>query len=421
MSATPRSDAQTVVITGLGATTPVGGDVASTWDGLLAGRSGVRSLTEEWASELPVQFAARVAVEPGDVLDRVEARKLDRTQQLALIAAREAWSDAGTPDVDRERLGVSIATGIGGALTLLGQWDIYRESGPRRVSPHTIPMLMPNGPAAIVGLEISARAGVHTPVSACASGAEAVAQGLAMIRGGRADMVVVGGTEACIHPLPLAAFAAMRALSKRNDDPAAASRPWDTERDGFVFGEGAAVLVIETAEHAKARGARIYGEVAGAGITADGHHIAQPDPEGKGATRAMRMALADAGADPTDVVHINAHGTSTPQGDVAEALAIRTALGDAAPHVAVTSTKSMTGHLLGAAGAVESLASVMALHDQLVPPTINLENLDPEVQLDIVSGQARKLADDRFPGAVALNNSFGFGGHNVALAFRSYP
>jgi 3-oxoacyl-[acyl-carrier-protein] synthase II len=421
MSTTPRSDAQTVVITGLGATTPVGGDVASTWDGLLAGRSGVRSLTEEWASELPVQFAARVAVDPGDVLDRVEARKLDRTQQLALIAAREAWADAGTPDVDRERLGVSIATGIGGALTLLGQWDIYRESGPRRVSPHTIPMLMPNGPAAVVGLEISARAGVHTPVSACASGAEALAQGLAMIRGGRADMVVVGGTEACIHPLPLAAFAAMRALSKRNDDPAAASRPWDTDRDGFVFGEGAGVLVIETAEHAKDRGAKIYGEVAGAGITADGHHIAQPDPEGKGATRAMRMALTDAGADPTDVVHINAHGTSTPQGDVAEALAIRTALGDAAAQVAVTSTKSMTGHLLGAAGAVESLACVMALHDQLVPPTINLENLDPDVQLDIVSGQARKLADDRFPGAVALNNSFGFGGHNVALAFRSYP
>ncbi|MEO8107359.1 MAG: beta-ketoacyl-ACP synthase II [Actinomycetes bacterium] len=421
MSTTPRSDAQTVVVTGIGATTPIGGDVASTWDGLLAGRSGVRSLTEEWASELPVQFAARVAVDPADVLDRVEARKLDRTQQLALVAAREAWADAGAPDVDRERLGVSIATGIGGALTLLGQWDIYRESGPRRVSPHTIPMLMPNGPAAVVGLELSARAGVHTPVSACASGAEAVAQGLTMIRSGRADMVVVGGTEACIHPLPLAAFAAMRALSKRNDDPPAASRPWDTARDGFVFGEGAAVLVIETAEHAKARGAKIYGEVAGAGITADGHHIAQPDPEGKGATRAMRAALVDAGAEPSDVVHINAHGTSTPQGDVAEALAIRNALGEDAANVAVTSTKSMTGHLLGAAGAVESLACIMALHDQLMPPTINLENLDPEVQLDIVSGQARKIEDDRLPGAIALNNSFGFGGHNVALAFRSYP
>ena len=420
MSTTPRSDAQTIVVTGLGATTPVGGDAASTWDALLAGRSGVRSLTEEWASELPVTFAARVAVEPEDVMERVEARKLDRTQQLALIAAREAWSDAGTPTVDPERLGVSFATGIGGALTLLGQWDVYRESGPRRVSPHTIPMLMPNGPAAVVGLELTARAGVHTPVSACASGAEAMAQGLQMIRSGRADVVMVGGTEACIHPLPLAAFAAMRALSKRNDDPAAASRPWDADRDGFVFGEGAAALVIETLEHAKARGAKVYAEVAGVGITADGHHIAQPDPEGKGVIRAMRTALEDADATASDVVHINAHATSTPQGDTAEAQAIRAALGDeATSRVVVTSTKSMTGHLLGAAGAVESMAAILALHDRLVPPTINLDSLDPEVDLDIAANQSRKLAEDRFPGAVALNNSFGFGGHNVALAFRS--
>jgi 3-oxoacyl-[acyl-carrier-protein] synthase II len=420
MTTSPRSDAQTVVVTGLGATTPVGGDAASSWDALLAGRSGVRSLTEEWASELPVTFAARVAVEPEDVMDRVEARKLDRTQQLALIAAREAWSDAGTPSVEPERLGVSIATGIGGALTLLGQWDVLRESGPRRVSPHTIPMLMPNGPAAIVGLEFGARAGVHTPVSACASGAEAMAQGLQMIRSGRAEVVVVGGTEACIHPLPLAAFAAMRALSKRNDDPAAASRPWDVDRDGFVFGEGAAALVIETLEHAKARGAKVYAEVAGVGITADGHHIAQPDPEGKGVIRAMRGALDDAGAVASDVVHINAHATSTPLGDVAEAEAIRIVLGEeAASQVVLTSTKSMTGHLLGAAGAVESMAAVLALHDRLVPPTVNLDKLDPAVELDIAANQSRKLAEDRFPGAVALNNSFGFGGHNVALAFRS--
>jgi 3-oxoacyl-[acyl-carrier-protein] synthase II len=420
MTTSPRSDAQTVVVTGLGATTPVGGDAASSWDALLAGRSGVRSLTEEWASELPVTFAARVAVEPEDVMDRVEARKLDRTQQLALIAAREAWSDAGTPSVEPERLGVSIATGIGGALTLLGQWDVLRESGPRRVSPHTIPMLMPNGPAAIVGLEFGARAGVHTPVSACASGAEAMAQGLQMIRSGRAEVVVVGGTEACIHPLPLAAFAAMRALSKRNDDPAAASRPWDVDRDGFVFGEGAAALVIETLEHAKARGAKVYAEVAGVGITADGHHIAQPDPEGKGVIRAMRGALDDAGAVASDVVHINAHATSTPLGDVAEAEAIRIVVGvEAASQVVLTSTKSMTGHLLGAAGAVESMAAVLALHDRLVPPTVNLDKLDPAVELDIAANQSRKLAEDRFPGAVALNNSFGFGGHNVALAFRS--
>ncbi len=419
MTSSSRSDSPTVVVTGLGATTPVGGDVTSTWEGMLAGRSGARTLTQEWASELPVTFAASAAVDPEDVLDRVEARKLDRTQQFALIAAREAWQDAGSPEVDPERLAVSIGTGIGGALTLLGQWDVLRETGPRRVSPHTIPMLMPNGPAAVVGLELSARAGVHTPVSACASGAEAVAQGLQMIRSGRADIVVVGGTEACIHPLPLAAFAAMRALSKRNDDPASASRPWDTARDGFVFGEGAALLVLETAEHAEARGARVYAEVAGAGITADGHHIAQPDPEGKGATRAMRMAIEDAGDSPSDVVHINAHGTSTPQGDLAEALAIHSALGDAADDVAVTSTKSMTGHLLGAAGAVESMACVLALYERIVPPTINLDNLDPDVKLDIVSGQPRKLPADRFPGAIALNNSFGFGGHNVALAFRS--
>ena len=419
MSDSPRSETTTVVITGLGATTPVGGDVKSTWAGWLEGRSGARTLTEEWASELPVRFAAPVAVDPSEVLERVEARRLDRTQQLALIASREAWADAGSPDVEPERLAVSLATGIGGAVTLLNQWDLYREKGPRRVSPHTIPMLMPNGSAAVVGLELSARAGVHTPVSACASGAEAVAQGLEMIRSGRADVVVAGGTEACIHPLPLAAFAAMMALSKRNDDPPAASRPWDVDRDGFVFGEGAGVLVLESAEHAAARGAKVYGEVAGAGITADGHHIAQPDPEGRGATRAMRQALADGGIEPQDVVHINAHGTSTPQGDVAEALAIRTALGPAAPGAAVTSTKSMTGHLLGAAGAVESIAAVLALYHRMVPPTINLDQLDPEVQLDIVHGVPRDLDPARFPQAAALNNSFGFGGHNVALAFRS--
>jgi 3-oxoacyl-[acyl-carrier-protein] synthase II len=248
-----------------------------------------------------------------------------------------------------------------------------------------------------------------------------VAQGLEMIRSGRADVVVAGGTEACIHPLPLAAFAAMMALSKRNDDPQAASRPWDTARDGFVFGEGAGVLVLESAERAAARGAKVYGEVAGAGLTADGHHIAQPDPEGRGATRAMLQALDDAGLQPTDVVHINAHGTSTPQGDLAEALAIRTALGSAAQGAAVTSTKSMTGHLLGAAGAVESIAAVLALYHRTVPPTINLDELDPEVQLDIVHGKPRDLDPARFPRAAALNNSFGFGGHNVALAFRSIP
>jgi len=305
MASTPGSTPR-VVVTGLGATTPVGGDVATTWAGLLAGRSGVRTLTQDWAADLPVQFAACAEVDPSEVMDRVEARKLDRTQQFALIAAREAWADAGAPEVDSERLAVSFATGIGGAVTLIDSWDTLREKGPRRVSPHTIPMIMPNGPAAVVGIEIGARAGVHTPVSACASGAEAVAQGLEIIRAGKADVVLVGGTEACIHPLPLAAFAAMMALSKRNDEPHRASRPWDKGRDGFVFGEGAAALVLESEAHARARGATIYAEVAGAGVTSDAHHIAQPDPTGQGATRAMIAALADADVEPAQIVHVNA-------------------------------------------------------------------------------------------------------------------
>ncbi len=409
-------DRRTVVVTGLGATTPVGGDVPSTWEGLLEGRSGVRLLDTDWAEGLPVRIAATLAVDPYEVMDRVEARRLDRTEQLALIAAREAWKDAGSPEVDPLRLGVSVATGIGGALTLLAQWDNLREKGPRRVSPHTIPMLMPNGPAAYVGLEVGARAGVHTPVSACASGAEAVAYGADMIRRGRADMVVVGGTEACLHPLPLAAFAAMMALSKREDEPTRASRPYDKGRDGFVFGEGAACLVLESAEHARARGARVYAEVAGAGLTSDAHHIAQPDPVGAGAARAMRAALDDADASPSEVVHLNAHATSTPQGDVAEAAAIRGALGAAADHVAVSATKSMTGHLLGAAGAVESVATVLALYHRTAPPTTNLDDPDDDVDLDVVRNEPRSLPSGDL---VALNNSFGFGGHNVAVAFRS--
>jgi 3-oxoacyl-[acyl-carrier-protein] synthase II len=417
-----QTDRTTVVVTGLGASSPLGGDVPTTWAGMLAGRSGVRSLTEERYADLPVRFAGVVAVDPLDVMDRVEARKLDRTEQLALIAAREAWADAGTPEVTPERLGVVIGTGIGGAISLLDAWDTLREKGARRVSPHTITMLMPNGAAAWVGLELGARAGVHTTVSACASGAEAVSAGTEMIRSGRADVVVVGGTEACLHPLPLAAFAAMMALSKRNDEPERASRPYDKGRDGFVFAEGAGVLVLESAEHAAARGARVYATVDGIGITSDGHHIAQPDPDGAGATRAMRFALEDAGATPDDVVHLNAHATSTPQGDVAEANAIRGALGDATDHVAVSATKSMTGHLLGAAGAVESIATVLALHERTAPPTINLEDPDDEVRLDVVSAAPRPLTPRSADGRLAaLNNSFGFGGHNVAVLFRSVP
>ncbi len=410
------------LVTGLGATTPVGGDVASTWDAFLAGRSGVRALTEEWAEQLPVRIAARVAVEPAEVLPRVQARRLDRSAQFAIIAAREAWADAGyegpagEADVDPDRLGVVCGSGIGGVTTLLSNYDALLNSGPRRVSPLGIPMLMPNSPAANVGLEISAQAGVHTPVSACASGAEALAYGLDMIRSGRADVVIAGGTEAAIHPLPMAAFANMMALSKRNDEPARASRPYDKGRDGFVLGEGAGMVVLESVEHADARGARVYAELVGAGLSADSHHIAQPDPSGAGAVKAMHNALVDGGLEADDVRHLNAHATSTPLGDIAEAVAIRSALGRAAGGVAVTSTKSMTGHLLGGAGAIESIAVILALHYRTAPPTINVDDLDDEIGLDVVRGEPRPLGDGVL---AALNNSFGFGGHNVALAFRS--
>lgn len=407
-----------VVVTGLGATTPVGGDVTSTWESFLAGRSGIRNLTEDWAAELPVRIAGRIAVEPTEVLPRVEARRLDRSAQFAVIAGREAWADAGLADaqVDGDRLGVVCATGIGGLTTLLSNYDILRESGPRRVSPLAVPMLMANSPAAQVGLDLGARAGVHTPVSACASGAEALAYGLEMIRSGRADIVVAGGTEAAIHPLPLAAFANMMALSKRNDEPERASRPYDKGRDGFVLGEGAGMVVLETLESARARGARIYAELVGAGMSADSHHIAQPEPKGVGAVAAMRHALRDGGLEPADVKHINAHATSTPVGDIAEAIAIRTAFGEAAPGIAVTSTKSMVGHLLGGAGAVESIAVILAMYNRTAPPTINVDDFDDEIALDIVREEPRPLGDGPL---AALNNSFGFGGHNVALAFRS--
>jgi len=405
-----------VVVTGLGATTPLGGDVLSTWSALLAGKSGVRTLTEEWTSLLPVSFAARVAIEPSEQMERVEIRRLDRSEQFALIASREAWKDAGSPDVDKERLGVVIASGIGGVITMLEQYDILTSKGARLVSPHTVPMLMPNGPAANVGLEFQAKAGVHTPVSACASGAEAVGYALEMIRSNRADIIVSGGVEAAVHQLPMAGFAAMKALSTRNDDPARASRPYDVDRDGFVLGEGGGVLVLEEYEHAKARGAKIYCEIAGLGLTSDGYHIAAPDPDGAGVQRAIKFALRDSNLSTKDIFHLNAHATSTPAGDVAEANALRAALGSEADHVAVSATKSMTGHLLGGAGAIESVFLVKAIQDRMAPPTINIDNLDPSVTIDVVRDKPRALpAGD----IAALNDSFGFGGHNVVLVFKS--
>jgi len=405
-----------VVITGLGASTPVGGDVATTWEALLAGKSGAKLLTADWVEELPVKIAAPAAVEPTEIIERVKARRLDRNAQFAVVAAREAWADSGLADVelDKTRLGVAIATGIGGLLTTLHNYDLLQK-GPRRVSPLAIPMLMPNSAAANVGLELGALAGVQTPVSACASSNEAISLAADQIRLGRADIVVAGGAEGSITALPLAAFGQMMALSKRNDDPERASRPWDVDRDGFLLGEGAGVLVLEEYEHAVARGAKIYAEFAGAGITADGHDIVQPDPTGSGAERAMKQALREGDLATGDIVHINAHATSTPAGDVAESVAIRKALGSATDHAVATAPKSMIGHLLGAAGAVESIATVLALHHRVVPPTINLDKVDDGVQLDIAT-EPRKLADGDI---AALNNSFGFGGHNVALAFKS--
>jgi 3-oxoacyl-[acyl-carrier-protein] synthase II len=407
-----------VVVTGLGTTSPVGGDVPTTWAALLAGKSGVRPLTEEWAEQLPVKIAARVAVEPTEVLERVKARRLDRTAQFALVAGMEAWADSGLDQggVDSERLGVAMATGIGGVQTLLDQYDNLIHKGPRRVSPLSVPMLMPNAPAANLSLYVGARAAVNTPVSACASGNEGIALALDQIRLGRADVVLAGGTEAAIHPLPMAAFAQMMALSKNEGDPTTVSRPWDVARDGFVLGEGASVLVLESEEHAKARGAKIYAEVLGAGITADAHDIAQPDPSGQGGSRAMTIAMRESGLEPADIVHINAHATSTPLGDIAEGLMIHAVLGAAADRVVVTSTKSMTGHLLGGAGALESIATILALQDRVVPPTINLDDRDPQVDLDIATKPRDLPAGD----IAAMNNSFGFGGANVAVAFGSY-
>jgi 3-oxoacyl-[acyl-carrier-protein] synthase II len=404
-----------VVVTGLGATTPLGGDVASFWDGLLAGRSGVGPLTQDWAPSISVRIAAQMAVDPAEILPRVFARRLDRSQQAAIIAAREAWADAGFSGrsdevgLTPERVAVVIGTGIGGVTSLIYQHDVLLEKGANRVSPLLIPMNMPNGPAAYVGLEIGARAGVHTPVSACASGAEAIAYGLDLLHLDRADVVLVGGTEACIHPLTISGFANMRAMSTRNDEPTLASRPFDKQRDGFVLGEGAGALVLERRSSATARGRTPYAVLAGAGVTADSYDIVAPDPDGNGQRRAARLAIERAGIAVDDVVHVNAHATSTPAGDGAEARWIAELLGE---DTVVTANKSMTGHLLGAAGAIEAIATILSVRDDIIPPTINLQDVDDDVVVD-VPREARKMAVP-----AALNDSFGFGGHNVALLFH---
>lgn len=406
-----------VVITGLGATTPLGGDVASSWDALLAGNSGVSTLDYEWVQkyELPVSFAGQAKVLAEEVLTPQERKRLDPSSQFALIAAREAWSDAGAPAVEPERLAVDFATGIGGVWTLLDAFETLMERGPRRVLPMTVPMLMPNGPAAAIGMDLGARAGVRTAVSACASGNESIANGYHRILSGEADVVVAGGAEAAIHPLPIAAFAAMHALSKRNEDPAAASRPYDTDRDGFVMGEGAGAVVMETLESAQARGAKIYCEIVGSAVTSDAYHITAPDPEGSGAARAMLAALEMAGATTKEVEHVNAHATSTPVGDIAEYTALKRVFADHTENLVVSATKASTGHLLGGAGAVEAIFTILALKNMSAPGTINLENQDPEIPLNVPAKPHPLSRRD----AVAISNSFGFGGHNAVLAFRN--
>lgn len=406
-----------VVVTGIGATSPLGGTARDSWSALLAGQSGVRTLDYDWVAkhEIPVTFAAEVAVKADEVLERREVKRLDPSAQLALISAREAWADSGLEGIDPERILVDYATGIGGLWTLLDGWDTLREKGPRRVLPMTIPMLMPNAAAAAVSMELEARAGARTVVSACASGTESIANAYEHLQLGLADVVVAGGTESVVHPLPIAAFAAMQALSKRNDDPARASRPYDVDRDGFVLGEGAATLILETREHAEARGAKIYAELAGGAVTSDSYHITAPDPQGGGASRAVFQALEQAGATPDDVGHINAHATSTPVGDIAEFEALKVVFGDRVSNIPVSATKAATGHLLGGTGALEAVFTVLALHEKTAPPTINLDNQDPEIPLDVVT-TPRELGSGPM---LAISNSFGFGGHNSVVAFRT--
>lgn len=415
-----------VVVTGLGAITPIGGNVQETWKNALQGVSGVHALEEDWVEEydLPVRIGAQCPKPAEDVVSRVQAKRLDPSGQLSVAAAREAWTDAGfsgkdadsSDDVDPLRLGVAFGTGIGGVWTLLDGWDTMRTKGHRRVKPMTVPMLMPNGNASSVSMEFKARACAITPVSACASGTEAFFQGLQLIRSGKADVMIVGGAESAIHPMNMAAFNSMQALSRRNDEPERASRPFDMDRDGFVMGEGAGAVILESEEHAKARGARIYAELAGAGLSSDAFHITAPATgEAGGPARALREAMESGDFTPADVKHVNAHATSTPVGDVPEASALRVAFGDAVDQMAVSATKSMTGHLLGGSGAVEGVLAVLALTERMAPCTINLENQDPRIDLDVVTTARELPAGDM----VAISNSFGFGGHNSVAAFRS--
>jgi len=407
-----------IVVTGIGATSALGGTAPENWQNLLAGVSGARALEHEWVAkyDLPVTFAAEAIVRPDTVLPRPQAKRLDPASQFALVAAMEAWADAGEPEVEPERLGVDFATGIGGVWTLLDAWDTLREKGPRRVMPMTVPMLMPNAAAGNLSLHFGAKAFSRTVASACASSVESIASAYEHLQLGLADVIIAGGTESAIHPITVASFASMQALSRRNDSPETASRPFSQGRDGFVMGEGAAVLILETEEHAVARGAKIYARLVGSAVTADSHHITAPDPEGLGATRAVRQALEQADVSPDEVTHINAHATSTPVGDVAEYTALRAVFGDRVHEIPISATKASTGHLLGGTGALEAVFAILAIKDRVAPPTINLTEPDPEIPVR-ASMQAQPLPEGP---QLAITNSFGFGGHNAVAAFASY-
>lgn len=406
-----------IVVTGVGASSPLGGTARDSWTALLAKESGIHSLQHDWIDEydLPVSFAGEARVRPEEVLERPEAKRLDPSSQFALISAREAWADAGSPEVAPERLGVDYATGIGGLWSLLNAWDTLREKGTRRVLPMTVPMLMPNAASAAVSMSFHARAFAHTVASACASSTESLVNAYRNLQAGLADVIIAGGTESAIHPITLSAFSSMQALSRRNDSPETASRPYNVDRDGFVMGEGAGSLVLETEEHALARGARIYAELAGGGVTADAYHITANDPEGLGASRAIELALEHAHASADAVTHINAHATSTPVGDIAEYAALKVVFGDRLHDIPVSATKGATGHLLGGTGALEAIFTILALHERTAPPTINLTDQDPEIPLDVVTSPRALGAGAQ----LAISNSFGFGGHNAVIAFRS--
>ncbi|MGZ0049803.1 beta-ketoacyl-ACP synthase II [Brevibacillus gelatini] len=407
-----------VVITGVGVVSPVGNDAQTFWNSLLEGKSGIDRLTAFDASDFPTQIAGEVKdFNPELYLDKREIRRTDRFVQFGLAAAKMAVEDAKleiTPE-NAERVGVYIGSGIGGLSTWEEQHSVLLEKGPRRVSPFFIPMLIANMASGAVSIQFGAKGPTSSAITACATGTNAIGDALRLIQFDHADVMIAGGAEATVRPMAFAGFCSAKAMSTRNDEPQKASRPFDKDRDGFVMGEGAGVLILEELEHAKKRGANIIAEVIGYGMSADAHHITAPSPGGEGAARCMKNALRDAGIDPTEVDYINAHGTSTDQGDIAETLAIKEVFGEHAYKLAVSSTKSMTGHLLGATGGVEAIATAFALRDQVLPPTINLENPDPECDLDYVPNHARKATV-----RVAVSNTFGFGGHNATVVLKRY-